>query len=274
MPKLRYKDHHDKKEKKSNRGSSQHKHSKHKKKRKEEPYYKPPILFEEEQGWIPPPQRIDEAEWREHLFEAMMDDEGQDPFYSRYEHSQPTPNDKMTDEEYRQHIVDGMYKRTHKEEIEAEEKRKAQKEKKRKEKEEAKAKLEKENAERIRIQNVYSQLEELKKRSASREAYLEKWKKLEAGEGVIYAKKDIPWPILGKLSFDTVKAFMIDLKATPNENKKNVRKEQTRYHPDKFITKYMSSSRFKGTEKEKRKILTQINELSGILNQLWADVNT
>ncbi|KAL0565466.1 hypothetical protein ABG067_009619, partial [Albugo candida] len=75
-----------------------------------------------------------------------MDDEGQDPFYSRYEHSQPTPS-TMSDEEYRQHIVHGMYQRTHAEEIKAEEKRKLLKEKKKREKEEARARMEKENLE-------------------------------------------------------------------------------------------------------------------------------
>lgn len=272
MPKLQFKE--DKKKEKKKR--SRHEHSKHKK-RKEQPY-KPPTLYEEESGWIPPSQsrhNNDDEEWRQHLFEAMMDDEGQDPFYSRYEHSQPTPDDKntMTEEEYRQHIVQGMYARTHKDEIEAERKRAEYKAKKKREKGEARAKMEQENAERIRIQNVYKQLEELKKKESSRKDYLEKWIKLE--EQVIYRKKDIPWPMIGKVvSFDTIKAFIMDEKATPIENKKNVRKEQTRYHPDKFITKYMSANRFKGTEEERQKILTQINEISGILNQLWTHINS
>ncbi|CAO3627103.1 unnamed protein product [Mucor hiemalis] len=254
MPKLRYKDDGKKKEKRH-----------HSSRRKEKPY-KPPTLYEEEEGWVPPSHshKDQDAAWREHLFDAMMDDEGQDPFYSRYEQSsQPTP---MTDEEYRQHIVNGMYKRTHADEIVAEEKRKAHKEKKRREKEEQKAKMAAEDAERIRTQNVYRQLEDLKKRESSKSDYVDKWTQLETLD------TDIPWPVVGKVfSFDTVKLFIMDSKLTPAQNKKNVRKEQLRYHPDKFVTKYMK--KFHGSEKEKERVMTRINEISGWLNQLWTQVN-
>ena len=198
----------------------------------------------------------------------MMDDEGQDPFYAQYQHTQPTPS--MTDEEYRQHIVSGMYQRTHAEEIAAEEKRKAHLKKKKREQEKQKEKMAQEDAERIRAQNVHSQLEELRKRETSREDYIEKWKKLEQLDSV--HKKDIPWPIVGKtFSFDTLKMFVINEKATAVDNKKNVRKEQTRYHPDKFISKYMK--KFQGSDKEKQRILTRINEISGWLNELWTQIN-
>lgn len=210
----------------------------------------------------------DDAAWREHLFDAMMDDEGQDPFYSRYEQSsQPTP---MTDEEYRQYIVNGMYKRTHADEIAAEERRQAHKEKKRREREEQKAKMAKEDEERLRAHNVYRQLEELKKRESSKSDYVDKWTQLETLDKI--HKKDIPWPIVGKeFSFDNVKLFIMDPKLTPAENKKNVRKEQLRYHPDKFITRYMK--KFHGSDKEKDKVMTRINEISGWLNQLWTQLN-
>lgn len=114
MPKLRYKEH-EKKERKHSRHDDRHK--KHKKK-KEKPY-KAPTLYEEEGGWVPPSSsyKEDETAWREHLFDAMIDDEGQDPFYTTY--AQPTPSDTMTDEEYRQHIVNGMYRRTHADDIAA-----------------------------------------------------------------------------------------------------------------------------------------------------------
>jgi hypothetical protein len=264
MPKLRYKEH-EKKERKHSR------HDKHTSKHKKEKPYKPPTLYEEEGGWEPPSnshkqQGDDEAAWRAHLFDAMIDDEGQDPFYTSYQ--QPTPSDTMTEEEYRQHIVNGMYRRTHAEDIAAEEKRQAQKEKKRQEKEKIKLEQERRHAEQIRLQQVYSQLKNINNSKAD---YAKKWKKLEEDLGMIY-KKDIPWPIVGKtFSLDSVRSFVVGSLTDNSEIKKNVRKEQTRYHPDKFITRYMK--RFKGSEKEKERVLTHINEISGWLNEIWTQLN-
>jgi hypothetical protein len=269
MPKLKFKEH-AKKEK-----HSSHRHDKHRsssKSKRKEKSYKPPTLFEEESGWVPPSSsqkhHDDEASWREHLFDAMIDDEGQDPFYTQYQ--QPTPKDTMTDEEYRQHIVHGMYRRTHAEEIAAEERREAHREKKRKEKERIKLEQERSHAEHIRLQNVYIQLEALRKKESNLADYIEKWKRLETLDTI--HRKDIPWPILDKtFSLTSVKSFVIDPKATPADNKKNVRKEQTRYHPDKFITRYMR--KFKGSEKERERVIVHVNEISGWLNEIWTGLN-
>ncbi|CAO3636191.1 unnamed protein product [Mucor fragilis] len=225
MPKLRYKEH-EKKERKHSRHDDRHK--KHKKK-KEKPY-KAPTLYEEEGGWVPPSSsyKEDETAWREHLFDAMIDDEGQDPFYTTY--AQPTPSDTMTDEEYRQHIVNGMYRRTHADDIAAEEKRQAQKEKKRQEREKIKLEQERRHAEQIRLQQAYSQLKNI---NSSKSDYAEKWSKLDSLD--VIHKKDIPWPIVGKtFSLDAVRSFVVDASKESSEVKKHVRKEQTRYHPDKY----------------------------------------
>ncbi|KAL9541733.1 hypothetical protein MBANPS3_008954 [Mucor bainieri] len=235
MPKLRYKEHKDKERKHSRHHDDKRHKSKHKS-RKEKPY-KPPTLYEEEGGWVPPSSshKEDEAAWREHLFDAMIDDEGQDPFYTTY--AQPTPSDTMTDEEYRQHIVSGMYQRTHADDIAAEEKRQAHKEKKRQEREERQREQERRHAEQIRLQEAYSQLKSL---SSSKSDYADKWSKLDA-LAVIH-KKDIPWPIVGKtFSLDSVRSFVLDNNSS--EIKKHVRKEQTRYHPDKSLDGLMRYGR-------------------------------
>jgi hypothetical protein len=254
MPKLRYKD------------EKKHSSSRHKSSKKKEKYYKPPTLYEEESGWVPPTSHHDdEAEWRAHLFHAMMDDEGQDPFYTQYQ--QPTPVDTMTDEEHRQYMMDGMYKRKNADKIAADEKKK---EKKKREREKARKEEERHRAEQVRLENIYKQMEQVKKRESSRTQYLEKWTKLD-GLTVIH-KVDIPWPMVGKsFSLDAVRSFVVDPQLLPAENKKNVRKEQARYHPDKFITRYMK--RFSGSEKEKESVITHINEISGWLNELWSQVN-
>ncbi|GAN05542.1 conserved hypothetical protein [Mucor ambiguus] len=226
MPKLRYKEH-EKKERKHSRHDKGHR--KHKK-NKEKPY-KPPTLYEQEDGWVPPSSshKEDETAWREHLFDAMIDDEGQDPFYTTY--SQPTPSDTMTEEEYRQHIVNGMYRRTHADDIAAEERRQAQKEKKRQEREKIKLEQERRHAEQIRLQEAYLRLKTL---SSSKSDYAEKWKKLDTLD--VIHKKDIPWPIVGKtFSLDSVRSFVVDSAQESSEMKKHVRKEQTRYHPDKYL---------------------------------------
>lgn len=269
MPKLKYK----KQAKKEKHSSDRHdKHRSSSKSKRNEKHYEPPTLFEEESGWIPPRSSQkhydDETSWREHLFDAMIDDEGQDPFYTHYQ--QPTPHDTMTDEEYRQHIVHGMYRRTHAEEIAAEEKREAQREKKRKEKEKIKMEQERRHAEQIRLENVYSQLEALRKKEANQVDYYEKWNQLDALDTI--HRKDIPWPIVNKtFSLASVKSFVIDPKATLVDNKKNVRKEQTRYHPDKFITRYMK--KFKGSDKERHRVIVHVNEVSGWLNEIWTELN-
>lgn len=262
MPKLRYKEH----------VKKERKHSSHDKRRKskhtkKEKVYKPPTLYEEEGGWEPPSSsyKQDETAWREHLFDAMIDDEGQDPFYTNY--TQPTPSDTMTEEEYRQHIVDGMYRRTHADDIAAEEKRQAHKEKKRQEREKIKLEQERRHAEQIRLQQAYTQLRHL---NNSKSDYAEKWKKLDALD--VIHNKDIPWPIVGKtFSLDSVRSFVVDNSKESSEMKKNVRKEQTRYHPDKFITRYMK--KFKGSDKERDRVLTHINEISGWLNEIWTQLN-
>lgn len=257
MPKLRYKK--EKKEKKEKHHSTS----------KREKYYKPPTLYEEE-GWTPSESSYkdnEEAEWRAHLFDAMMEDEGQDPFYTYY---QPTPLDSMTDEEHRQYMVDGMYRRKNADKIAEKERRKAEKKKRKQEQEEVRKEQERQFAEQIRLENIYKQMEEVKKREANRAAYADKWTKLENLQ--VVSKQDIPWPIVGRsFSLDAVREFVVDSQLSASENKKNVRKEQTRYHPDKFITKYMK--RFEGSDKERDRVIERINEISGWLNEIWSQVN-
>ncbi|KAI7905876.1 uncharacterized protein BX663DRAFT_243964 [Cokeromyces recurvatus] len=204
----------------------------------------------------------------------MMDDEGQDPFYSSYNEysnnsSQPA---LMTDEEYRQYIVDGMYRRKNADKIAEEERQKAAKRKEQKEREKRRREEERRESERIRLENIVRQSEKLKKIEATHIEYDNKWKRLEEDMSKILHKKDIPWPIVGKeFSLESLKSFVIDSRLTSEENKKNVRKEQTRYHPDKFITRYMK--RFEGSEKEKDTVLKRINEISSWLNEIWSQIS-
>ncbi|OBZ88120.1 hypothetical protein A0J61_03841 [Choanephora cucurbitarum] len=246
MPKLRFKENERKKK------------TKHSGRRHREKYYEPPRLYEEETGWAPPSSasKYDQDQaWRERLFEAMMDDEGQDPFYTQY--TQPTP--RMSDEEHRQYIVDGMYRRKHADEIAEEERRKAERAKRKAEKERVRQEQE-------RNDRLYRQLLE---QTTDKTRFIDRWKRLEHLE--IVHKKDIPWPISGKsFSLEAVRQFLIDPSASEADNKKKVRKEQARYHPDKFVTRYMR--RFQGSDRERERVMAHINEISGFLNELWSQM--
>ncbi|KAI8365476.1 hypothetical protein EDC96DRAFT_192052 [Choanephora cucurbitarum] len=245
MPKLRFKE-------------SKRKEKKHSSRRHREKYYEPPTLYEEETGWIPPsssPKHDHDQAWRERLFEAMMDDEGQDPFYTQY--TQPTP--RMSDEEHRQYIVEGMYRRKHADEIAEEERRKAERAKRKAEKERVRQEQE-------RNDRIYRQLLE---QTTQRTRFVDRWKRLEHLACV--RSKDIPWPISGtSFTLEAVRQFVIDPSASKADNKKNVRKEQARYHPDKFVTRYMRH--FQGSDKERERVMAHINDISGFLNELWSQL--
>ena len=170
MPKLRYKDHPEsedkkykrkkKKHKKRDRSSSpsrhrhRHRHGRHSKHQ----YYDPPKLYEEESGWVPP-QHDEDAEWRERLFSAMAEDEGQDPFYSQYDDYAGSSSggggvgggarsniDTMNDEEYREYIASQMFRKKNAEAIAWEEAKAAQAKKKEKERKEAQERARQEEA--------------------------------------------------------------------------------------------------------------------------------
>ncbi|KAG2222995.1 hypothetical protein INT45_012294 [Circinella minor] len=292
MPKLRYKDHPEsedkkykrkkKKHKKRDRSSSPTRHHRHRRGRQsKDQYYDPPKLYEEESGWVPP-QHDEEAEWRERLFSAMAEDEGQDPFYSQYDDYGGSSSggvrsrsniDVMNDEEYREYIASQMYRKKNAEAIAWEEAKAAEAKRKEKERKEAQERAREEEAgmqkERERQETILRQL----KIHDSRSKYEELWKHVEATTTTVITKNEIPWPIAPGASFSqqNVKEFLVLATASLTDNKKVVRKEQLRYHPDKFIHRVLR--KFEGTEKEKKRLTTKTNEVSGWLNELWQELN-
>jgi hypothetical protein len=259
-------------------------HKAHRSKHKHAAYDPPTISDDLEDGWVPPSHSMkpDESEWNERLFEAMMDDEGQDFHSSQFNsYWQPTPDDSgrrsnvnmMTDEEYRQYIVNGIYERTHADEIKAEkarqEKRKRDKEKKEKEQ----ARMRAEEAKRDREREATRKIRLLQKIGALRKQYQEQWKSFE--EATTSTKKlhlkDIPWPFTGsELTKDAVKDFLLHDIPESADQKKAIRKELLRYHPDKFMQRV--SSRIVDNEKERESIEERINHLSSCLNDIWSEL--
>lgn len=255
----------EKRHSKRKRSRSPTREKKKKHKRHKPKYYTPPKIYEEEEGWIPPSTSHiddDEKEWREKLFDAMAEDEGQDAYayqYDQYAHSSRSREDLMDEEEYRQYIVNGMYRKRHAEEIGAEEALRKERKRQEKERKRAQERMKKEQERQEAL------LKQVMLRDA-RDVYDKKWEELENKSTV--TEKDIPWPVRGDdFTLHGVREFLVDETQPAETNRKTVRKEQLRYHPDKFIHRVIR--RFHGKDSTKERVTSRMNEISGLLNELW-----
>lgn len=260
-------------------------HKSHRSKHKHYSYEPPTISDDLEQGWAPPPSSIkpDESEWNERLFDAMIDDEGQD-FHSSHFNSywQPTPDDRptgrhnvnhMSDEEYRQYIVNGIYERTHADEIKFEKERQEKRKKAEEAKAQAQAQARQEEAKREREREATRKIRQLQKLGISRKQYQAQWEAFD-NKSTSTKKlrlKDIPWPIAGsEVTKTAVKDFLLYDIQDLAEQKKVIRKEQLRYHPDKFMQKI--SGRLVENQEEQKSISERINHISSCLNDIWSEL--
>lgn len=276
MPKLKYKKH-DNDDKKKKKSKKKHHRSRSPKKQRRHDrhrhrYYSPPKIYNEEPEWIPVhDQPNEEDEWRQRLFEAMADDEGHDPFYAQYDNYHVDQVHTMNDEEYREHIAQGMFRRQNAEAIAHEERRQAERERRERERQEAQERMRQEHAKMVEEQKRQEAM--LRRRTAidSREQYELKWKHVESASTIL-SKKEIPWPVCPgtSLSAEHVKEFVLASAKTSDETRKMVRKEQLRYHPDKFVHRVLN--KFQGTDKEKTRLHEKANEVSGWLNEIWQDL--
>lgn len=271
----------------SSKDKKKHKrHKSHKSKRSHHHSYQPPTISDDiGEGWVPPSDSIkkDEDEWNERLFDAMVDDEGQDFHSSHFDsYWQPTPGDiptashnvhYMTDEEYRQYMVSEMYKRTHADEIRIEEERRAKRKQAKEAKEKAQAEAREQEAKREREREAVRKLRQLQKMGSSRKKYLSNWEALDSSSNAAKRLRlnDIPWPFVGsEVSKVTVKEFLLYDIVDLAEQKKIVRKEQLRYHPDKFMQKI--SARLVDDKEERQLISDRINHISSCLNDIWKEL--
>ncbi|CAO3651488.1 unnamed protein product [Cunninghamella echinulata] len=203
----------------------------------------------------------------------MVDDQ-QDPFYTFYDEGQEYSNNDnnihhMTDEAYRQHIQEGIYQKKYAKEIKEKEHLRKLKEEKEKEKEQAKLKLKQEQEKERQRYQQFLELEMKQRYEKSYQHYCFLWDQLNQQDNniIITKKKDIPWPSIShhSISFDHVKTFISHFMST----KKQLRQEQLKYHPDKFIPKL--KSKFKGSDQDLDWIVNKNNEVSSWLNQLWLE---
>ncbi|KAG8740129.1 hypothetical protein FRC12_016103 [Ceratobasidium sp. 428] len=246
-----------------------------KKRRSPSPYHEPGL----DEGWVPPPTsskvdvdalcaEMEERRFREKLFDAMGDDAGLDgaeAHYNDYAYVPPRWTDSrqssnklagedltnMEDEQYAEWVREGMWKRTHRAEVEAQE-RAEEERKKRKEKEKARReetrKMEQEAGERrARRQHAKEQQHAVN----AWIAYDERWAQLRAGQAQPeeLAFTDLPWPTYPPprlplppeaLSRQAISAFLLSpLHSIGKPRRQRLREALLLYHPDRFMAKWM-----------------------------------
>ncbi|KAF8706595.1 hypothetical protein RHS03_04686, partial [Rhizoctonia solani] len=207
---------------------------------------------------------MEEREFREKLFDAMGDDAGLENMESRFnEYDDHVPDrwkdptsshlrddpSMMDDDQYAEWIREGMWRRTHKAEVEAQER--AEEERKRK-KEREKARRE----ETRRMEREESERRSRRKHAKEREsvvegwvAYETRWAQMRPSESTTLGFADLPWPChpLPQLPLDsdalskqTVSAFLLSpLHSIGKPRKQRLREALLLYHPDRFVSKWM-----------------------------------
>lgn len=230
-------------------------------------------------GWVPPAAaskvdmdavraEMEERRFREKLFDAMGDDAGWDYTETRFNeyddrvpqrwqgagtsHSRDDPSN-MNDEEYAEWVREGMWRRTHKAEIEAQE-RAEEERKKRKEREKARReetkRMEREDAEKRARRRQVKEQQSIVGAWASYEA---RWAQLRAGSsgsasgGLAFT--ELPWPCStpptlpiepDALSKQAVSSFLFSpLHSIGKPRKQRLREALLLYHPDRFVAKWM-----------------------------------
>jgi hypothetical protein len=264
MPKLKYKSKSSKHHKSSSKKKKDHSHRHHSHHRPR--HYTPPTLYEDDEGSVPPSQAsksTEEEEWRQKLFEAMVDDE--DPFYTYYDDSSSNPqSQQMSDDAYADYINQAMYRKRHADEIAQHEARLRARAKRKAEKEEAQRKMEEEQKKHEQqVHDTMRREDRQKQLQRGLDRYTLLWERLQP-PAAITNRRDVPWPTVGsRITLENVRAFVV------NHTTKQLRQEQLRYHPDKFMPRIQQL--FKGSQGDLEWIRQKDNEVAGWLNELWAE---
>ncbi|OHF02605.1 hypothetical protein CORC01_02001 [Colletotrichum orchidophilum] len=221
------------------------------------------------------PQALDpDAAFRESLFDAMADDEGAaywqgvygQPIHV-YSNERPGPEgelERMTDEEYSQHVRQKMWEKTHQGLIE-ERARREEARKRKKEEEKLNRKLQEDmerslrRGEERRKKRVWIQLWE---------AYARGW-----SEWANDVDK-IPWPVESGLQRDInekeVRRFIVNGLGVEDTGEKEfaakLREERVRWHPDKMQQKL-------GGQVDDA-VMKDITAIFQIIDKLWADTRS
>ncbi|KAK1598554.1 uncharacterized protein LY79DRAFT_665739 [Colletotrichum navitas] len=247
--------------------STHHRHHHRRRHRRRSRSPTPPNPYEQ--------QALDpDAAFRESLFDAMADDEGADYWQSVYgqpihvySNERPGPEgelERMTDEEYAQHVRQKMWEKTHQGLIE-ERARREEARKRKREEEKMDRKLQEDMERSLRRGE-----ERRRKRTWTRlwEEYAQAW-----SEWANDAEK-IPWPVESGRRKDIdekeVRRFIVNGLAVEDIGEKEfaakLREERVRWHPDKMQQKL-------GGQVDEA-IMKDITAIFQIIDKLWADTRS
>ncbi|ORY04187.1 hypothetical protein K493DRAFT_311477 [Basidiobolus meristosporus CBS 931.73] len=260
------------------------KHSKeHSSKRKHHGPSQANLFDELYEGHQPPSSsHKPDLDWQQHFFDMMAEDEGQDRWDNYFEHRNWRGNgsriDALNDEEYRQYMVSGMYERKHAAEIEDKKRREEARKARKREREEVRREWEREEA-KLRADRKKKQ--ELKRgihMEQARKAYYSRWEQIRSNRDELNFLS-IPWPTveasekaLGPEAFtaSSLREFLILPQATISEQRKSIRQEQLRWHPDKFSQIFDERIT---NDKERNMAHRVVQSISQALNELWASLS-
>lgn len=268
------------KRKRSGSPSGRRRHHKSDKKHSPIPSFDEYSEVPTQEGWEPPPTsskvdldalraELEERRFREKLFDAMGDDAGFDQaeaYYNDFSHvphrwrepgqstgAKEPDTSTMDDEQYAEWIREGMWRRTHRAEVEAQEQ--AEKEK-RKRKEKEKARREESKKMDREVDERRSRKQQLKEQQGALDAwsaYDTRWTQLRSGGPSTSNSKlkftDLPWPSYPSprlplsqeaLSKQAISAFLLSpLHSVGKPRKQRLREALLLYHPDRFVAKWM-----------------------------------
>ncbi|EUC57540.1 hypothetical protein RSOL_224300, partial [Rhizoctonia solani AG-3 Rhs1AP] len=282
--------------------------SKRKRKRSRSPSHRhqkrrDPVPPPNESGWTPPPPapkvdmdalraEMEERQFRENLFDAMGDDAGFESTEARLNeyddfvpdrwgdstssHLRDDPS-MMDDDQYAEWVRAGMWRRTHKAEIEAqeraEEERKRKKERERDRRKETRRMEREDNERRTRRKQVKEQQLVVE----GWIAYEAQWAQLRPSEATSLRFTDLPWPCYppprlpldpDALSKQAISSFLLSpLHSIGKPRKQRLREALLLYHPDRFIAKWMGRVRKDDAQEVQEAVGRVARVLTGLVEE-------
>jgi len=237
----------------------------------------------------------EEAYFRSKLFSAMEEDERLDGLEASFNSHAHIPHrwdspvgcssgtkdaadiSAMTDEEYAEWVRRGMWRRTHREEVEAEE-RKQEEKKRRKEMERAARKAYEEEQRQKEVRRAAKRAEkEARGRRDAWSTYQSSWSKLQARAATALDEygpltfSSVPWPVFmyaetpEVLTKEAISQFLLSSDHSLDKTRKQrIREALLAYHPDRFVSRYISlvePSHQKAVDEGVGRVVRVLNEL-------------
>ncbi|CAG8555239.1 12547_t:CDS:1 [Dentiscutata erythropus] len=207
---------------------------------------------------------MDNEQWRQHLFDVMAEDECD--YYPNSYYEERTWDskgiDNLSEDDYAAFIRKGMYEKQHEQELKDRRKREDEFKQKQRIKQRKLAEMQAEQQRLIRHEQA--RLQEI--RHERRALYLALWNQFDVNGQSSIEFKDIPWPTadIKKLSKVSVEDFLLSGIEDNSEIRSILRQEQIRFHPDRWHRWI----RRVPTEKQKKKIMETVTEISRTINVL------